>query len=106
MGFGAVDALFTSTLDFQLKEETGNCYIWSIALYGAETWTVDQKYLECFEMWCWRRMEISWSDRLINLKYYTVTEKRNILHTIKRRKANLIGRILRMNCLLKHNLSN
>jgi hypothetical protein len=27
------------------------CYIWSIALYGAETWTlrkVDQKYLESF----------------------------------------------------------
>jgi hypothetical protein len=28
-------------------------YIWSIALYGAETWTlrkVDQRYLESFEM--------------------------------------------------------
>ena len=39
-----------------------NCYIWSIlvAFYGAETLTVqkvDQKYLESFEMWCWRRME-------------------------------------------------
>jgi hypothetical protein len=31
-----------------------------------------------------------------------VKEKRNILHTIKRRKANWIGRILRRNCLLKH----
>ena len=31
-----------------------------MALYGAETWTLraaDQKYLENFEMWCWRRME-------------------------------------------------
>jgi hypothetical protein len=36
-------------------------YIWSVAFYGAETWTlrkVGQKYLESFEMWCWRRMEI------------------------------------------------
>jgi hypothetical protein len=37
-------------------------------LYGAETWTlqkVDQKFLESFEMWCWRRMEkISWTDRV------------------------------------------
>jgi len=35
------------------------CYIWSIALYGAETWTLraDQKHLESFEMWHWRRME-------------------------------------------------
>jgi len=35
-------------------------YSWSMALYGAETWTLraaDQKYLESFEMWCWRRME-------------------------------------------------
>jgi hypothetical protein len=29
-------------------------------------------------------------------------EERNILHTIKRRKANRIGHILRRNCLLKH----
>ena len=30
-------------------------YSWSIALSGAETWklwTVDQKYLESFHMWC------------------------------------------------------
>jgi hypothetical protein len=29
-------------------------------------------------------------------------EARNILNTIKRRKANWIGHILRRNCLLKH----
>ena len=46
------------------------CYIWSIASYGAETWTlreVDQKHLESFEMWCWRRMEkIIWTDHVRN----------------------------------------
>jgi hypothetical protein len=31
-----------------------------------------------------------------------VEEERNIIHTIKRRKANWIGHILRRNCLLKH----
>jgi hypothetical protein len=31
-----------------------------------------------------------------------VEEERNILQTIKRRKANWIGDILRRNCLLKH----
>jgi hypothetical protein len=30
-----------------------------------------------------------------------VKEERNILHTVKRRKANWIGHILRMKCLLK-----
>ena len=49
-------ALFTSTLDLELRKKLVKCYIWSIALYGAETETlrvVDQKNLESFEMWCW-----------------------------------------------------
>jgi hypothetical protein len=49
-------ALFTSTLELELWKKLVKCYIWSIALYGAETWTlraVDQKHLENFEMWCW-----------------------------------------------------
>jgi hypothetical protein len=33
---------------------------------------------------------------------HRVKEERNILHTIKRRKTNCIGHILRRNCLLKH----
>jgi hypothetical protein len=33
---------------------------------------------------------------------HRVREERNIVHTIKRRKANWIGHILRRNCLLKH----
>ena len=42
-------------------------------LYGAETWTLraaDQKYLESFDMWLWRRMEkISWTDHVRNECY-------------------------------------
>jgi hypothetical protein len=55
-------------------------------------------------MWCWRRMEkISWTDRVRNEEVlHRVKEERNILHTIKRRKASRIGHILRRNCLLKH----
>ena len=30
-------ALFTSTLDLELRKKLLKCYIWSIALYGAET---------------------------------------------------------------------
>jgi len=41
-----------------------------MALYGAEAWTLrasDQKYLESFEMLCWRRMEkINWTDHVRN----------------------------------------
>ena len=82
------------------------CYVWNIALYGAETWTLramDQKHLESFEMWCWRRMEkISWTDLVRNEDVLLrVKEQRNILHEIRKRKANWIGHILRRNCLLQ-----
>ena len=35
-------------------------------------------------------------------RFRGVKEERNIIRTIKRRKANWIGHILRWNCLLKH----
>ena len=47
--------LFTSKLDINLRKKLVKCYVWSMALYGAETWTLratDQKRLENFEMWC------------------------------------------------------
>jgi hypothetical protein len=32
-----------------------------------QLWAADQKYLESFKMWCWRRMEkISWTDHVRN----------------------------------------
>jgi hypothetical protein len=49
--FNKKRALFASTLDLELRKKLVKCYIWSIALYGAETWTlwaVDQKHLESF----------------------------------------------------------
>jgi hypothetical protein len=56
-----------------------------------------------FEMWCWRRNEISWTDRVRNGDVLqSAKEERNILHTIKQRKDNWIDHILRRNCLLKH----
>jgi hypothetical protein len=45
--------IFTSKLDLNLWKKLVKCYIWSIAFYGAETWTLrkmDQNYLESFEM--------------------------------------------------------
>jgi hypothetical protein len=54
-------------------------------------------------MWFWRRIEKnSWTDRVRNEVLQRVKEEMNILHTIRRRKVNWIGLILRRNCLLKH----
>jgi hypothetical protein len=57
-------------MNLELRKKLVKCYIWCIALYGAETGTLreaDQKQLESFEMCCWRRMEkISWTGRVRN----------------------------------------
>jgi hypothetical protein len=74
-------------------------------LYGAETWTlrkVDQKYLERFEMWYWKRTDIFYSDRVRNEEVLHTVKGRNNLYTIKTRKTNWICHKLRRNCLLKH----
>jgi hypothetical protein len=54
-------------------------------------------------LWCWRRLEkISRTDHVRNEEVLLrVKEQRNILHEISKRKANLIGHILRRNCLLQ-----
>ena len=46
--------------------------------------------------------KISWTDRVRNEEVLLrVNEQRNILHEIRKRKANWVGHILRGNCLLK-----
>jgi hypothetical protein len=54
-------------------------------------------------MWCCRRIEkTSLTDHVRNEEVLLrVSEQRNILHEIIKRKANWIGHILRTNCLLK-----
>jgi hypothetical protein len=59
--FNKKKTLFTSKLDLNLRKKLVKCYIWSMALYCAETWTLraaDQKYLESFKCGSgegWRR---------------------------------------------------
>jgi hypothetical protein len=60
--FNKKRTLFTSTLDFELRKKLVKCYVWSIVLYGAETWTlraVDQRktweVLKCGSGEGWKR---------------------------------------------------
>ena len=53
--FNRKKVLFTRKLDLNLRKKLVKYYIFNIAGYCAETWTlhkVDHKYLESFEMWC------------------------------------------------------
>ena len=86
--FNKKRALFTSTFDLELRKKLVKSYIWSIALYGAEIWAfraVNQKQLQSFEMWCWRRMErISWTVYVRNEKVFYVYDSvhHNIFYEI------------------------
>jgi hypothetical protein len=46
--FNREKTCFTNILNLNVSSQLVKCYIWNIALYGAETWTlrkVDKKYL-------------------------------------------------------------
>jgi len=104
--FNTTKALFISKLNLNLRKKLVNCYIWSVASYSTETWTLrkaDHKYLESFEMQCRRRKEqVSWTGHMRNEVWQRVKKERNILRTIKTRKGNWIGLTMRRRRLLKH----
>ena len=58
--FNKKKTLFTSKLDLNLRKNLVKCYIWSMALYGAETWRFGQqirntwKVLKCGAGEGWR----------------------------------------------------
>ena len=98
--------LFSKRLSKELKKKVIMTIVWSVALYGSETWTL-RKYerdrLEAFEMWTWRNMEnISWKDHMTN-EYVLdqVKENRKLLNTILEMKKRWLGHILRRDSLVK-----
>ncbi|KAJ4428382.1 hypothetical protein ANN_24401 [Periplaneta americana] len=83
------------------KEETSEvrtfCGVWHM---GAETWTKrrsQEKRIEAFEMWIWRRMErVKWTDRIRNEAVLErVREERMMLKLIRKRKGPLAKKKLK-----------
>ena len=81
--------LISRDINCNTRTNTAVIHIWSIALYGAENWTLrkgDQKYLKSFEKWRPRRMEISQANRVKNealqkvkKEYCTQNKKEGVL---------------------------
>jgi hypothetical protein len=91
--FNRKQTLFTSILDLNLRMKLVQCYMWSTAFYGAETWTlqkVNQIYLESSEMWCWRKMEISWTNYVRNEEVLHRSRRTGISY-IQYKEGRLIG---------------
>uniref|UniRef100_A0A8D8SXR8 Craniofacial development protein 2 n=1 Tax=Cacopsylla melanoneura TaxID=428564 RepID=A0A8D8SXR8_9HEMI len=99
--FNNMSKLFkTHNLTVEMKMRLLRCYIFSIMLYGIESWTLTgatTSRLEAFEMWIYRRiLRISWMDRITNESVLQRMKKdKEIMHTIKRRKLEYLGHILR-----------
>jgi len=52
--------LTNKKLNINMRKNFVKCYVWSVLLYGCETWTIngqDKKKLEAIEMWIWRRLD-------------------------------------------------
>lgn len=89
-------------INLETRKHFIKSFVWSIALYGSETWTLrkfEKKRLEAFEMWCWRRLlKISWTEKVTNKEVLErVQEEKHILKTASKRRHKWIGHILRHN---------
>ena len=49
--------LCSNKLILEIKQETYKICMWSVALYGSETWTLgknEERVVNAFETWSWR----------------------------------------------------
>jgi len=88
--FGNNKRLLTGKMNLDLKKIV-KCIVWSVTVYGVETWTMtraDRERLEAFEMWVWRRMlKVSWVDKVSNAEVLQkVEENISMLDTVQHRK--------------------
>ena len=99
--FESMAKILTSrNISIELRLRIAKGYIWSTLLYGAETWTltkVTSDKPEALEMWLYRRMlRISWKEHKTNGEVLNkMKTKRSLLNTIKKRKCQYFGHIVR-----------
>ncbi|XP_049957338.1 uncharacterized protein LOC126473992 [Schistocerca serialis cubense] len=92
--------LLTSNIDLNVRKSFLKVFVWSVATYGSETWTInslDKKRIEAFNMWCYRRMlKIRWVDHMTNDEVLNrIGEKRSLWHNLTRRRDRLVGHVRR-----------
>ena len=106
--FTSMSSLLTSrNISFHLRLRLVKCYVYSVLLYGSETWTLNknlEKKIEAFEMWIFRRMgKISWTEKKTNKEVCKMLNVQpTLLKTIKSRKLQYFGHIKRHNNICKH----
>ncbi|XP_068082188.1 uncharacterized protein [Anabrus simplex] len=92
--------LLTSNMDIGIINRFLKTFIWSVALYGSEKWTITSSEIKrrgAFEMWCYRRiLKVSWIDRITNEEVLNrIGERRSIWLNLTKRSDRMRGHILR-----------
>ena len=98
------------TISINTKTRVLKCYVWSILLYGSESWTIStdmEKRLEAAEMWFLRRiLAVPWTARESNESIMNRFKwKRCLINTIRYRQLKFLGHIIRKGCIEQQVLS-
>lgn len=107
IAFNKKKRLFTSNnLNITLRKKLLKTFVWSVMLYGSETWTMgkpEHQKIEAFEMWCYRRMlKISWVEKVTNEQVLRrLSEEMSLLKTLQKRRNTWIGHVMRHEGLLE-----
>jgi len=83
--------LYPNNFSLKMKKTLIKSCIWSVVLYGSETWTLGknkESVINAFETWRWRRMlKIKWTDRITNEEVFQrVKEERILLKMLNNRR--------------------
>ena len=87
-------------LSIPLKVRLLKCFVWSVLLYGCESWTLSAaltRNIEATEMWFYRRMlRVSYTAHETNISVLQrMGQERQLLRTIKERQTRFTGHIIR-----------
>jgi len=94
-------SIFTNrNVSIPTKLNALRAYIWSVLLYGCESWTLNkdtERRIEAAEMWFIRRiMRVSWTERKTNIEVMEEAGyKRSLMKTIRKRQMEFLGHTCR-----------
>ena len=87
----------SAEISLKLKKQLVKSFVWSIALYGSESWAVkkcDGKRITAFELWSWRRvLRISWTECKTNVwvrQKIGVPEQNGLLEQLEKSEVGQI----------------
>ena len=94
------NVLRNKNMSMNIRLRVLKCYVWSVFLYGCESWTMTKtlrEKVEAFEMWCLRKMQrISYTSHTTNEKVLRQTSRnRQLFKIIVERQLGFFGHIVR-----------